>query len=100
MSLADSDATPACSTPSRSKNNTDRKGLDSSTRTFIELDDRAESQEELEQGAAESGSIVSQNSETPFHEKLVPNNAKNGYGCSANVNARDIEDPRVKKGHA
>ena len=90
--------TPAYPTQSRSNNKMDRKRLDSSTRVFIELDDQMQSQDELVRGAVENRSIVSQNSETPIHEKLVPYNSENGYGCSAKVDVRDLKDPRVKTG--
>jgi hypothetical protein len=59
------------------------------------LDDRTESQDELERGAARRGSIVSQNSETPIHERLVPNNRQKGYSHSTTVDVRGSGDPRV-----
>ena len=74
----------------------DRKRLDSSTRTFIELDDRTESQDGVERGMAESGSIASQSSETPIHKKLVPYNGEMEYECSAKVDAGDIQGPTIK----
>jgi hypothetical protein len=74
----------------------DRKRLDSSTRTFIELDDRTESQE----GAAERGSIASQTSQTPIHEKSVPCNAMMGYGCEAKFDVKDVEDLRIREGRS
>ena len=46
----------------------------------------------------ENKSIVSQNSETLIHKKLVPYNSENRYRCSVKVNIRDLRDPRVKVG--
>ena len=88
--------TPSYPNQSRSNNNKlDRKRLDSSAGTFIELDDRTESQVELER-ALERKSIASHGSETPIHEKLVPYNGEKGYGCLAKANVKDIEDHRVR----
>ena len=99
MSLGPSSGdTPAYPAQSRSGNKLDRKRVDASTRTFIELNDRTESQEELERGTVERSSIVSQDSETPIHEKLVPNNGKRGYSYSTKVDVRVIGDPRAKTG--
>ena len=89
------DDTPAYLNQSRSNNKIGRKYLDSSTQIFVELYEQTESQDELERGAV---SIVSQNSETPIHEKLVPYNRENGYRGSAKVNVKNIEDPRFKIG--
>ena len=91
-----SNDTPAYPTQSRRTNSKlDRKRLDSSTRTFIELDDRTESQDDLERGVAERGSVKSQTSETPIYEKLTPLNGKKGYGCSATVAVIDVDGPRI-----
>jgi len=109
MSLADTSNGPAYPPPSNgpfshsTKNN--HKGmdshLDSSTRTFIELNDRNQSLDDLHSSEAGDGrgSIASLSSEVPFHEKLVPSKGKKGFGSSAaKVHVTDLEDQEVWKG--
>jgi hypothetical protein len=103
MSLADTSDNPAYPAQPRSINKSDRRRQDShlasSTRTFIELNDRNESLDELERGLVGSRHLVSQNSESPFHHQLVPGKGEKGYGrCTTKVNVTAVEDPMVTKG--
>lgn len=85
--------TPGAYPSQRSNKKFDKNRIDSSTRTFIELDDRNTSGEELERGQNERSSIKSCESQTPITEKLVPHPGK-GYGNQATVGVREIDDER------
>lgn len=77
--------TPAYRNQTRSNNKMDKKGMGSSTRTFIELEDHHGSEDELHQNVTDGGSIMTQGSEVPISERLVPSAGK-GYGNRVLVN--------------
>jgi len=96
MTLAGSDnnnKTPGTYPSQRSNRKADRKRTDSSTRTFIELDNI--SGEELERSQNERFSIKSRESQTPITEKLVPTSGK-GMGNRATVGVREINDETME----
>lgn len=70
--------------------------MESSNRTFMELDDLQGSEDELHNHHnIDTGSIVTQSSEVPIREKLVPTPGK-GFGNRVRVDAGDVEAQRLK----
>jgi hypothetical protein len=57
---------------SRSVGKQDHKRIDSSMRTFVELDDLHGSEDDLHQKTVETGSITTHTSEAPITDTLVP----------------------------
>lgn len=64
--------------------------MDSSMRTFVELDDLHGSEDDLNHNTADAGSIITHASEAPIADKLVPSAGK-GFGNRVRVNAGDLE---------
>jgi hypothetical protein len=84
------------SSQSRSNKRLEKKGVDASTGTFIELHDHVECPEELERGKTVDGaSIISQGSEVPIAEKLVPHNWQ-WYGHRTTVGVKESGEGRAE----
>jgi hypothetical protein len=97
MSIApDSRKTPKYSGPSESSAKYSRRRGETSTQSFIELDDRIDGGEEDSIERRTRGSIISFNgSELPIHKKFVPYTRELGYSHEARVDVGRLRGESV-----
>jgi hypothetical protein len=69
--------------------------MDSSNRTFVELDDFPGSEDKLQHKTTETGSVATHSSQAPITGRLVPS-AGRGFGNRVKVDAGDLEAQRSR----